>query len=440
MPSAVVSRSGFSDISVQHACFIAFGFNGGTNNPGDEIVCGSTSRDANGNASAPNVNCDNYIVNNRITDAANEAINPFSGGHANVIAANNIIDGTGGLAIEWASMRGLIANNIITNALGGAVAVEQAPTQTGWTTISNNIIMNVGKSDGTHVTPAVELGEAVGAFRVAVSGNVIRNAYGPGIVFVGGSDIIVENNTIDGFGANGVATFQAHPHAADPFAWVGISVLNVGKSSRVVGNWVRCLDNTVDKCDAGVQVGGGNSINSWADRNVVSGVAIGADTNHQPFLLSSSAGENGAGTHGQPGSDIRIGTNIDLTTGTVAGPSDFTNALGLPIIHPPTGNSFSASVGGSTAWTVAIDNGVAATISELTKGSVGQVVTLVFRGTGALSGSCTIHNAPSATPTMSFSLNGDFVGNTAPNQVPSLQLVWTPNGWVEVGRSTNHFP
>jgi hypothetical protein len=91
-------------------------------------------------------------------------------------------------------------------------------------------------------------------------------------------------------------------------------------------------------------------------------------------------------------------------------------------------------------WTVEIDNGSAATITELTNGSVGQVVTLVFRGSGALSGSCTIHNAPSATPTMSFSLNGDFVANTAPNQVPSLQLVWTPNGWVEVGRSTNHFP
>jgi hypothetical protein len=244
-----------------------------------------------------------------------------------------------------------IANNIITNALGGAIAVEQAPTQTGWTIISNNMIMNAGKQDGSHVSPAVELGEAVGAFRVEVSGNVIRNAYGPGIVKAGGgtSDIIVENNTIGGFGFKGLATFQAHPHAADPFAWVGISVLNVSNSSRVVGNWVRCLDNTVDKCDAGIQVGGGNAVNSWADRNVVSGVAIGADTSHQPFLLSSSAGENGVGTHvQQTGSNVRIGTNIDLTTGIVAGPSDYTNTLNLPIIHPPTGNSFSTSVGGST--------------------------------------------------------------------------------------------
>jgi hypothetical protein len=52
VPSSVVSRSGFSDINVQHSCFVAFAFNGGTNDPGDEIVCGSTTREPHGNASA----------------------------------------------------------------------------------------------------------------------------------------------------------------------------------------------------------------------------------------------------------------------------------------------------------------------------------------------------------------------------------------------------
>lgn len=392
----VVNNSGFSGMHVEKVGGAAFAFNGGQNS-------GVQSTN-------------NYVLDNVVIDIAYEAVNPWSGGIANTIVCNNRISDTGRMAIEWSSMRAVICNNTITGARGGAIAVEQAASQTGWTIISNNTIFSSGAGPGVPAPAAIQLGEAAGAFRVKVSGNVIRDSHGPGIISQGGgtSDIVIENNTVDGYGLGG--------SARNPSSAFAIFVANVRGMSQVVGNSVRC---TAGPC-RGISAGGGHSENSWVDRNVVSGVTNAGGV---AFVLPTSAGSRGAGRAGsgghiQRGFNSYVGRNIDLDTGEDAPALNYANQEDLPNLLPnPTSARGVYSVGGYQSWLVNATQ--AAEITDLTNASTGKTVTLMVNSPFPV----TIRNAGQ------FHMTGDFVSGV--NVFQTISFLHRDGRWVEVSRSMN---
>jgi hypothetical protein len=403
------NASGFSGIYAEKIGGSAFSFSGGTNGSNDLQK-----------------SMNNYVVNNVVNDVAYEAIGAPSGGMASMVICGNRIESTRSAAIEWGSSRAVICDNTIANAKGGAISFEQDSAQTGWSIVSNNTIVESGNTPAGPPAFSIELGQSQGAFRVAVVGNTIRNAYGTGIIAQNGQDFVVENNLVDGFGLAGSGRVAAA---------AGIDITNVRGLAKVTNNFVRAAATTTVL--TGIQTGGGDGQNFWTSGNTVEGVST--QTGGKSFQLNSSAGDNGVGkVMPQTASNVYIGDNWDLDTGKIAGPLDRTNAENIPYMHPPTGSTYTHTVGGSSSWVVFVDNSVAATITELTEGSIGRNVTLVFMNTGSLAGTCTIHNSPTATPnTKAFWLNGDFVANTSPTHAPTLQLMWTPRGWIEVSRSMN---
>jgi hypothetical protein len=314
----VVHNSGFTDNLAENLGGCAFAFNGGDNDP------------ASGNQSQ-----NNYVIRNTIRNCAFTAINPFSGGHMNTIISDNFIDGNASFGVEWSSPYALITNNIIRRTRSSAIAFENAPTQEGWTIFANNNILECGNSlGGTSVSPAIQIGEDFGGRHIMIVNNVIRRAYGPGIVIAGSqsedaSDIIIQGNIIDEFGVEGVGKVS-------PLGWIGIDAQNHNKVI-VTNNVVRAGTGPTDRCDEGIATGGGNGIDTWTDGNITIG-----DFSVVAILTTQSAGT----APPSAGTRDRIGLNYDITAGLSTPGYDYTNTPYIPDLPPGP----SPSVDGSNIW------------------------------------------------------------------------------------------
>lgn len=387
----VVNNSGFSGIHAEKNGGVTFFFNGGANGSDD------TKKSMN-----------NYVLNSTVVDSF-KAANAASGGHAGTVVCENRFERLRDLAIEWAGSRALICNNVITRALGGAIGIENESSQTGWSIILGNTIIDA--------LSGISLGQGSGVHRAKISNNVIRDVQEHGIRLYTGNDVVIENNVVDGFGLSGSG------------ANAGVQVATLKGMGQVRGNYVRCRQTTpVSACTYGFNGPDGNSENIIVDGNSVSGVTNAGGT---AMLFPSSIGANGTGKGGDPQQtavNVFVGRNQDLDTGRVVGPSDFTNTESIPMLQVTSG---SASIAGSEVWEV--NPAAPVEITALTEPTYGKTVTLLFLGPNPT----TIHadSAACAAPfTSCFRLAGDLV--SVPNKAYSMTLAFRRSfGWVEVNRA-----
>lgn len=385
--SVCTNQSGVSGVTFEKVGGVAITFNGGSNPPATP-QCVS-----------------NYAVRNTITNSARSGINAVSGGHANVIVAFNAMERIRGLGIEWASGHSVLVGNTFRVTQNSAISVELQSGQTGWTIIAENSILEAGNQNGgaNAVSPAIQLHQSAGVFRVRVIHNTIQRAYGQGIILAGtvSQDVVIEGNTIDcpGYLGSGRTLSIAGSN------WAGIEAQN---NTRVVvrNNVVRACTGGSDRSLYGVISGGTGGTDYWTDGNVTMGTFSTA-----AFLVNSSVGRNGAGTRSF------IGRNIDLQTGQVAGPLDNSNTANVPVF---TNAAATPSVAGFDIWFTG--NSGATTITNLTNGSVGQRVTLICGDANT-----TLSDAGT------LRLNGAFTC-TADD---TITLVYDGANWFEVARSVN---
>jgi hypothetical protein len=331
-----VSNSGFENIYAEKTS-TPFVFNGGSNDPSSGNQCEN-----------------NFVINCDVNNGCYGAINAVSGGHANTTITNNRIKDTRGIAIEWSSMRAIITNNTITETFGSAISFEGATTQTGYSVIANNTIMDVGKHASGTSGPAIQIGQVTGKNRLLIQNNVMKDVYGQGIV-VGGAaatDIIVRGNIVDGFGKDGENRTLGSP----ALGWTGINVANRTRV-YVLDNIVVALEGADDNCDYGIISGGGSATDYITDRNIVVGSYDVAS-----FDMKVDLGQGATG-----GSGVITGPfNLDFDSRKYHPIMDSNSKI------PQLADDATPSIAGSDVWRT----GGTTTITDFDDGYTSQIITV----------------------------------------------------------------
>jgi hypothetical protein len=318
------------------------------------------------NSSSGNQNFDDYAINNEVVNSGYGGLTAFSGGVADCIFAHNRFYKVRGLAIESSCMRQIVTDNVFDTILNSGFDTDSNSAQDGWSIVAHNTFLNVGKYYNDTSSPCISLGEAAGALRFKIFGNVMRNCYGQGIA-VGGAtihDIDISDNYIDGFAING----QKRTLGLNA-GWAGIAAQN-GTRVSVTNNHVRAPTGASDNGQFGIITGGSEGADNWTDGNVTDGSFRTA-----PFITNCSAGVYGAGTNN------RVGRNYDLTTGVAHYCFNKYNAEAPPVVP---GGSTIPSLAGADTWL--INNSMATTITNFTGGSIGETKTLIFVDTNTTIG------------------------------------------------------
>lgn len=298
-----------------------------------------------------------YAINNSISNSTYSGINAFSGGGRNAIISHNKISYLCGVGIQWSGMSAIISDNTIEHTANSAIQTSGTTNRETYQIVKDNSIYRCGAEIGGTVSASLYVGDATNNNYVVLDGNVIREAYGPGIATAGVvTNLFLYNNLIDGFGIEAEGkTFTNNTSAG----------INVANATNVVtlNNIVIAGSGANDSCAYGIITGGSSGSNTWTDNNLVSGTFDVAS-----FILSSSVGTAGSGTNNLVGKG-----NFDLTSKKYYLGANVTNDEAIPIF---TAGDNTPSVAGSDIWRT--NNPSSDTITTFDNGYVGQLLTVIF--------------------------------------------------------------
>lgn len=345
-----------------------------------------------------------YARHNYIDNTIFSGIDVFTGGLRNADISHNSIRRCSGGGILYSGTSGRIQGNTIEYTMNYGIGAAGYRGKGDYTHVTDNKLFRCGAGvgRGKAVSPAMYFGDAATNNYLFVANNAITDAYGPGIfVLPGAEDIVLQCNTVHGFGYQGAGKSIAVPGAQ----WCGVQALN---SKRVVvhGNVVHAGAAPGYRAETGIAVGGNLAEDCFADSNTTLG-----NYQAQPFAFSC--------VHGGPSprTGIRMGSNnFDVATRQRAEPLDHLNNRALPRTPPGA-----VTLHANGARILVVANSTATVVGRIV-GSLGDVLTLVFQD-----GNTTIANGGE------FTLRG---GNFVSAAGRTLSLVQAYSGsWVEIART-----
>jgi hypothetical protein len=348
---------------------LQFGYVGSTKNCGVEYCSfentGGASMQVSGGVNSNAVDADVskgfYCRHNYVDNTIFSGLEVISGGVREADISHNTIRRTSGGGILYSGTSGRIHNNAIEYTSNYGIACAGYSGKGNYTVISENKLFRcgVGAPGATSASPSMYFGDAALNNWLNVNANTIVDAYGPGIVFIGGSeDLICSSNVVNGFGLNGagktVSVFGVQ--------WAGIQALNCARV-LVDGNTVVANGDAAYRQETGIVVGGGTASYCTTDNNKVLGAFSTRD-----YELNFSGGGNGGGTMNIVGRN-----NWNMTTGKRAEPLSGGGAVQLPF---NVDLDATPSVAGFDLMEVA--NSAATVITNLDDGYLTQEITLIF--------------------------------------------------------------
>jgi hypothetical protein len=347
---------------------LQFGYVGSTKNCGVEYCSfentgGAAMQVAGGvlsNAVDADVSKGFYCRHNYVDNTIFSGLEVISGGIRDGDVSHNTIRRTSGGGILYSGTSGRIHNNAIEYTSNYGIACAGYAGKGRYTVISENKLFRCGGGapGATSVSPSMYFGDAALNNWLNVHANTIVDAYGPGVLFIGGSeDLICKDNVINGFGLNGAGKttiFGAN--------WTGIQALNCTRV-LVDGNTVIANGDAAYRQETGLAVGGGTASYCTSDNNKTLGTFSTMD-----FALTFSGGSTGSGTMNIVGRN-----NWNMTTGKRAEPIG-SGGTAIPLFSVDLDTT--PSVAGHDMMEVA--NSAPTVITNLDDGYIPQEVTLIF--------------------------------------------------------------
>lgn len=362
-----------------------------------------------------------FVRNCHMINLKEEAMNAVSGGWRNLQINNNYIQDCV-MALEWGSGGTNVTNNHFVRCTQGLVFVgPDAPRVPiwRWSLVDGNVFDQCGLDSTGKFQSVITFGETSDIVnKVRICNNVFRDSYGPVIWDNGGAqDIIVDNNIIDGIGYKS-ALVQKLP--APSFTFGDFVAINIGNGpAKVTNNHIK-IDPTSPRLHYAKY---GIAFHQGGVEQFMEGNTTVGPFQVRPFHMVDGIG---AITGGTTPAYPRIDTNVDMTTGIRAAHLDPISQTPATVGFNGNGGSITIPVGGITSFQLFLNSDT--TITDLTGGSIGQVVTIITANTAQLTIAQNTHLKLRAQK---------FVSNPyrQANAFSSITFVFDGSVWHELSRS-----